>query len=67
MTYGEIYEKAVKVIGRENVSDYRPAVYEGGLNGMFDFPRKTYIPNTIMIWLKNGDRVVYRAAESKEG
>ena len=67
MTYDEIYEKAVKVIGRENVSDYRPAVYEGRLNGMFEFPRKTCIPNSIMIWLKNGDRIVYRVIESKEG
>ena len=67
MTYGEIYEKAVKVIGRENVSDYRPAVYEGRLNGMFDFPCKTCIPNSIMILLKNGDRIVYRAVELKEG
>ncbi len=67
MTYGEIYEKAVKIIGRENVSDYRPAVYEGRLNGMFDFPRKTCIPNAIMIWLKNGDRMVYRAVEPEGG
>lgn len=67
MTYGEIYEKAVRIIGHENVSDYRPAVYEGRLNGMFDFPHKTSIPNAIMIWLKNGDRMVYRAVEPKEG
>lgn len=67
MTYGEIYEKAVKVIGRENVSDYRPAVYEGRLNGMYDFPHNINIPNTIMIWLKNGDRIVYTAVEPREG
>lgn len=67
MTYGEIYERAVTVIGRENISDYRPAVYQGRLNGMFDFPQNTDIPNTIMIWLKNGDRMVYRAVEPKEG
>lgn len=66
MTYGEIYEKAVKVIGRENVSGYRPAVYQGKLNGMFDFPQSTGIPNAIMIWLKNGDRMVYRVVEPKE-
>lgn len=67
MTYGEIYEKAVSIIGRENVSNYSPAVYEGRLNGMIDFPRKTCIPNAIMIWLKNGDRIVYRTVEPKEG
>ena len=67
MTYGDIYEKAVSIIGRENISDYRPAVYEGRLNGMFDFPRAVCIPNAIMIWLKNGDRIVYKAVEPKEG
>ena len=66
MTYGEIFERAVSIIGRENVNDYRPAVYEGRLNGMFDFPYNTDIPNAIMIWLKNGDRIVYRAVEPKE-
>ena len=66
MTYGDIFEKAVSIIGLENVNDYRPAVYEGRLNGMFDFPHATCVPNTIMIWLKNGDRIVYRAAEPKE-
>ena len=66
MTYGEIYERAVGLIGLDNVSDYRPAVYEGRLNGMFDFPRAVDVPNAIMIWLKNGDRIVYRAVE-KEG
>lgn len=67
MTYGEIFERAVTIIGRENVSDYRPAVYQGKLNGMFDFPQSTDVPNTIMIWLKNGDRMVYRVVEPKEG
>ena len=67
MTYEEIYEKAISIIGRENVSDYRPAMYEGRLNGMFDFPKPTSVPNAIMIWLKNGDRIVYRAVEPKEG
>lgn len=66
MTYGEIYEKAVCVIGRENIEDYRPAMYEGRLNGMFNFPHLMAIPNAIMIWLKNGDRIVYRAVEPEE-
>lgn len=66
MTYGEIYEKAVSIIGRENVSDYRPAVYEWILDGMSDFPRKACMPNAIMIWLENGDSIVYRAVEPKD-
>lgn len=66
MTYGEIFERAASIIGRENVDDYRPAVYEGRMNGMFDFPHNTCVPNAIMIWLKNGDRIVYRAVEKGE-
>lgn len=66
MTYHEIFERAVSVIGRENVSDYRPAVYEGRLNGMFNFPQACSVPNAIMIWLKNGDRIVYRVVEKED-
>ena len=66
MTYGEIFERAARIIGRENISDYRPAMYEGRLNGMFDFPKCTGVPNAIMIWLKNGDRVVYRVVEDED-
>lgn len=65
MTYGEIYEKAVSIIGCENVSDYRTVVYEGRLNGIFDFPCAVDVPNAIVIWLKNGDRIVYRAVEKE--
>ena len=66
MTYGEVFERAVEVIGRENVSDYRPAMYQERLNGMFDFPRVVDVPNAVVIWLKNGDRIVYRAMEKGE-
>lgn len=66
MTYGEIFERAVSVIGRDNVSDYRPAVYECRLNGMFDFQPACCVPNAIMIWLKNGDRIVYRVLEKED-
>lgn len=67
MTYHEIFERAVGLIGRDNVSDYRPAVYEGRLNGMFNFPQACCVPDAIMIWLKNGDRIIYRVVEPKEG
>lgn len=66
MTYHEIFERAVGLIGRDNVSDYRPAVYEGRLNGMLYFPQARCVPDAIMIWLKNGDRIIYRAVEPKE-
>ncbi len=48
------------------MSDYRPAVYEGRLNGMFNFPQACCVPNAIMIWLKNGDRIVYRLVEKED-
>ena len=66
MTYHDIFERAACLIGRENISDYRPAVYEGRLNGMFDFPSPNCIPNAIMIWLNNGDRLVYRVVDKEE-
>ena len=63
MTYREIFEKAVEIIGPENISDYRPADFEGRLNGMFDVPGPASIENAIVIWLINGDRILYRAKE----
>ena len=59
MTFGDIYKKAKKVIGEENIVDYRPAVFSGNPDTMFDF--EVGIPQTIMIWLKNGDTMLYRA------
>ena len=60
MTYGEIYEKAKEVIGEENIFDYRPAVLGTDEDTMFAGVRAC-VPNTIMIWLKNGDCIWYRA------
>lgn len=62
MTYKEIFEKAKEVIGEENIEDYRPAVfstqYDTFLSGI-----ETCVPDTIMIWLRNGDTVWYRARD----
>lgn len=61
MTYKDIFDRAKAVIGEENISDYRPAVME--------FAEDTFItgqhliPYTIMIWLKNGDCIMYRYVE----
>lgn len=55
MTYKEIYEKAAALIGKKNISDYRPAMIEEELHGddetMAHFNR-ICIPNTVSIWLK---------------
>jgi hypothetical protein len=55
MIYRDIYEKAASIIGRENVEDYRPAVYE--------VPAP--MDSAITIWLKNGDVIIYKAMEDK--
>ena len=59
MTYAEIYNKAKEVIGEENIDDYRPAVIAGDPESFFEF--ETCLKDTIMIWLKNGDTIMYRA------
>ena len=61
MTYEEIFERAKSVIGEENIDDYRPAVIEGAPDTFFE----TWhcIPNTITIWLKNGDWLMYQCRE----
>ena len=58
MTDKEIYERAKAIIGEENISDYRPAVIEGAPDTFFEGQR--LIPNTITIWLKNGDWLMYQ-------
>ena len=65
MTYDDIYKKACDVIGAENISMYRPAVFstepDTFLHGV-----EAFIPNTIMIWLKNDDLIWYRAREGEQ-
>ena len=58
MTYEEIFERAKSVIGEENIDDYRPAIIEGAPDTFFEMGR--CIPNTITIWLKNGDWLMYQ-------
>lgn len=65
MKYGDIYNKAKEVIGEENIYDYRPAVFSAS-QGTFLDGVNACVPNTIMIWLKNGDCIWYRANEEKE-
>lgn len=56
MTYKELLEEARKHIST-TIIDYRPAC---GLyvDGMDDCEQ---IPNAIVCWLKNGDKVIYIA------
>ena len=48
MTYEAIYKKACEVIGKENIDDYRPAVFEAKPDTMLDGLERC-VPNTIMI------------------
>ena len=56
--YKDIFDRAKPIIGEENILDYRPAVME--------FAEDTFITgqhlirDTIMIWLKNGDCIMYQ-------
>ena len=60
MTYEEIYQRAKSVIGEENILCYRPAVIEVKPYTTLDGVRMC-VPNTITIWLKNGDCIWYGA------
>ena len=60
MTYEEIFDKAKTIIGEENIVDYRPAVLSFEQDTFIDGVQ-VCVPNTIMIWLKNGDCLWYRA------
>ena len=64
MTYGEIFEKCQSVIGEENILDYRPAVFSAAPDTFLDGVERC-VPNTIMVWLKNGDCIWYRAKDGE--
>lgn len=53
MTYGEIYEEFCNKFPNAEVNDYRPAepIYVDELN--------TRIPNAIVVWLKDGSKIIY--------
>ena len=62
MTYGEIYNQALEelCLSPGKVEDYRPAVE------MHIKQLKEPIPNGIIIWLKNGDKIIYVADSEEE-
>lgn len=62
MTYGEIYDQALQklCLYPGDVEDYRPAVE------MHIEQLKEPIPNGIIIWLKNGSKLIYIANSQEE-
>ena len=59
MTDKEIYQRAKEIIGDENILEYRPAVFDTAEGTMLE-GISAFVPDTIMIWLKNGDCIWYR-------
>ena len=51
----DILERAKKVIGEKNISDWRPTVI-----GNYDEVVYALVPNAITIWLNNGDVLIYK-------
>lgn len=53
MTYGKVYEEFCNKFPNAEVNDYRPAapLYVDELN--------TSIPNAIIVWLKDGSKIIY--------
>ena len=62
MEYGEILERAKETIRSENIVDYRPAVMSLEPDTFLDGV-EVCVPNTIMVWLKNGDSLWYRVKD----
>lgn len=52
LTFGDIFNNFLTSteINRDFITDYRPCGQP-----YFDY----YIPNAIIVWLKNGDRLIY--------
>ncbi len=55
MTYSDIYEEFCKKFPNAKVRDYRPAAK------MYIPQLSRYIPNAIIVWLKDGSKVIYIA------
>lgn len=55
MTYGELYNKAIKTLNLDEdiISDYRPA------SPLFLCHLQHQIPNAIIIWLNTGEQIIF--------
>lgn len=61
MTYGDIYKQFYDKFPNAEVSDWRPA------DPMFIPQLLSPIPNAILVWLKDGSKVVFIFGEVGEG
>lgn len=59
MTYGDIYNEFCKRFPNVEIDDYRPAVE-------LHIPQvRRGIPNAIIVWLKDGSKVIYIAEDEE--
>ena len=65
MSDRDIFNKAKEIIGEENIIDCQPAIFMTETNTMLD-GIECPVPNTLMIWLANGDVIWYRATDVEE-
>lgn len=63
MTYGDIYEEFLTgtKIDESLIEDYRPAI----LPFIHDLVPADVIPNAIVVWFKNGSKIIYFARKEK--
>lgn len=59
MTYEDIYDEFCKKFPNIKIEDYRPAVE------MYIPQLQKGIPNAIVVWLKDGSKVIYIAEKSE--
>lgn len=60
MTYGDIYDEFCKKFPLVEVADYRPAVE-------MHIPQiSKAIPNAIIVWLRDGSRIIYISREETD-
>lgn len=60
MTYGDIYNEFCKQFPNVEVKDYRPAVE------MYIPQISKAIPNAIIVWLRDGSRIIYISREETD-
>ena len=60
MTYGEIYKEFCNKFPNAEIEDYRPA------DPIFIPQLARGIPNAIIVWMKDGSKVIYIADSAKE-
>ena len=59
-TYGDIYEEFLEKFPEADVKDYRPA-HPGYVHEL-----EEPIPNAIIVWLRDGSKIIYISKEEDD-